>query len=118
HQPIPNSRSPAYRPPITAPCLPPPAYWKGGGAMRLLTGPRSAVVVPTSAVGTRRRLNREKALVIVAFLLPPALIYFLLVLLPVIQAGYFSFFRWSGLGPIEQFIGLDNYARILRDRIF
>jgi raffinose/stachyose/melibiose transport system permease protein len=63
-------------------------------------------------------MSREKALVIVAFLLPPALIYFLLVLLPVLQAVYYSFFRWNGLGPIQGFIGLDNYVRILHDRIF
>jgi raffinose/stachyose/melibiose transport system permease protein len=56
--------------------------------------------------------------VIIAFLLPPGLIYFLLVLLPVIQAVHFSFYRWNGLGPMEDFTGLDNYARILRDTVF
>ncbi len=86
--------------------------------MRLLTGPRPAVAAVPAVVPNPHRLNREKTLVIVAFLLPPALIYFLLVLLPVIQAVYFSFFRWNGLGPIQGFIGLDNYVRILHDRVF
>jgi raffinose/stachyose/melibiose transport system permease protein len=86
--------------------------------MRLLTRPRPAVAVPAVVTNTSTRLSREKALVIVAFLLPPALIYFLLVLLPVLQAVYYGFFRWNGLGPIQQFIGLDNYVRILHDRIF
>lgn len=85
--------------------------------MRLLTRPRSAVAVPIVGTNTPR-LNKEKALVIIAFLLPPALIYFVLVLLPVVQAGYFSIFRWNGLGPLQGFIGLDNYVRILHDRIF
>ncbi len=85
--------------------------------MRLLTRPRSTVAV--SVVGTTTpRLNKEKVFVIVAFLLPPALIYFVLVLLPVLQAGYFSVFRWNGLGPLQGFVGLDNYVRILHDRVF
>ena len=86
--------------------------------MRLLTRSRPAIAVPAVVASTSARMSREKALVIVAFLLPPALIYFLLVLLPVLQAVYYSFFRWNGLGPIQGFIGLDNYVRILHDRIF
>ena len=51
-------------------------------------------------------------------MLPPALIYFALVLLPVIQAIYFSFFRWNGLGPLQGLHRPDNYVRILHDRVF
>ena len=51
-------------------------------------------------------------------MLPPALLYFWLVLLPVIQAVYFSLYKWNGLGPMQDFIGLDNYVRILSDRVF
>ena len=55
---------------------------------------------------------------IAGFLLPAAIVYIGLVLLPVAQAVYFSFFRWNGLGPLENFVGLDNYARALGDRVF
>jgi raffinose/stachyose/melibiose transport system permease protein len=55
---------------------------------------------------------------IVAFLLPAAILYIGLVLLPVVQAVYFSFFRWNGLGPLQGFTGLANYTRILNDRVF
>jgi raffinose/stachyose/melibiose transport system permease protein len=77
-----------------------------------------SVVVPRLATSTNDRLNREKVLIIFAFLIPPALIYFLLVLLPVIQAGYFSFYKWNGLGAMTNFRGLDNYVLILRDKVF
>jgi raffinose/stachyose/melibiose transport system permease protein len=45
-------------------------------------------------------------------------IYIGLVLLPVVQAIYYSFYRWNGLGPLENFIGWANYARVLNDRVF
>lgn len=86
--------------------------------MQLSSKSSSAVAAPATTRRTLNSLRGEKLLIIVVFLVPPALIYFALVLLPVLQAGYFSLFRWNGLGPIEGFIGLNNYARILRDGIF
>ena len=55
----------------------------------------------------------------------PALVVFLtFVIVPVIQAGIYSFFNWNGLGPLScdppipgvkcgRFIGVDNYIRAL-----
>jgi raffinose/stachyose/melibiose transport system permease protein len=86
--------------------------------MNLLSGPRTTVAVSTAAQTPARRRDWQKLAVIVAFLVPPGLIYFLLVLLPVLQAVHFSFYRWNGLGPMQDFTGLDNYARILRDTVF
>jgi raffinose/stachyose/melibiose transport system permease protein len=86
--------------------------------MNLLSRPRSTSVVTVVAQSTGRRRDLQKLGIVVAFLLPPGLIYFALVLLPVIQAIIFSLFRWNGLGPIHDFVGLDNYARVLRDNVF
>lgn len=66
----------------------------------------------------RPRARWGQIATIAGFLLPAALIYIGLVLLPVVQAIYFSFFRWNGLGPIQNFNGLANYARALSDRAF
>src|SRR5690242_484326 len=55
---------------------------------------------------------------IVGFLLPAAIIYTALVLLPVLQAIYYSFWRWNGLGPLQNFIGLENYTRLFSDKVF
>jgi raffinose/stachyose/melibiose transport system permease protein len=86
--------------------------------MAYVTGPRAAVAAAPIAGGMSSARRREKAVVVLAFLLPPGLLYFWLVLLPVIQAVYFSLYKWNGLGPMQDFIGLDNYVRILSDRVF
>ena len=31
------------------------------------------------------------------------------VLVPIGLAGYYSFFKWNGFGPLDDFVGLDNY---------
>jgi raffinose/stachyose/melibiose transport system permease protein len=64
------------------------------------------------------RLRRERMFTIILFLLPPALLYLLLVLFPVILAAQYGLYKWNGLGPLSNFIGLDNYIRILSDDIF
>lgn len=64
------------------------------------------------------RVRRERIITIIAFLLPAALLYCLLVIYPVIQAAHHSFYKWNGLGPLTNFVGLDNYWRILSDDIF
>jgi raffinose/stachyose/melibiose transport system permease protein len=52
------------------------------------------------------------------FLLPALLVYGLFVLVPIGQAMWFSLFHWNGLGPLDDFVGLDNYVRALNDRVF
>ena len=70
-------------------------------------------------IATRRRPIRwGQIATIVGFLLPAAILYTTLVLLPVAQAIYYSFWRWNGLGPLQNFIGLDNYLRLLSDKVF
>lgn len=66
----------------------------------------------------RSRVRWSQVATIAGFLLPAALIYIGLVLLPVVQAIYYSFYRWNGLGPLESFTGLANYARAFSDRVF
>ena len=66
----------------------------------------------------RPRVQWSKIATIVGFLLPAAVIYIGLVLLPVAQAIYYSFWRWNGLGPLQNFVGLANYTRIVNDRVF
>jgi raffinose/stachyose/melibiose transport system permease protein len=74
--------------------------------------------VERAAAARRPRIRWGQVATIVGFLLPAAIIYIALVLLPVVQAIYYSFFRWNGLGPLQNFIGLNNYTRLLNDKIF
>lgn len=60
---------------------------------------------------------RPKKRVIFAYLLLPLSLYIFAVFIPLITAGYYSFFDWKG-GPNKTFIGLTNYASLLKDKIF
>lgn len=59
--------------------------------------------------------GRGKYAFILAFLLPPVGVYAVFMLSPYIQAIQISFTDWSGLSSTYEFIGLDNYARMLED---
>jgi raffinose/stachyose/melibiose transport system permease protein len=78
----------------------------------------SSRAVGRVATTRRPRIRWGQVATIIGFLLPAAIIYIWLVLLPVVQAVYYSFFRWNGLGPLQNFIGLANYTRLLNDRVF
>lgn len=73
-----------------------------------------------SSPGTRRTLSsRWRLRLEVAFFVTPALALFVLfVLVPIIQAGYYSGFNWNGLGPRDRFVGTANYREALTDPVF
>jgi raffinose/stachyose/melibiose transport system permease protein len=52
------------------------------------------------------------------FVLPALAVYAVLVLLPIAQAAFYSFFDWNGLKPLTDFVGLANYQRALSDPVF
>ena len=74
---------------------------------------------PAPARAARRRPRDWVKGLEIAALVGPALIVFLaFVIFPVVMAGYYGFFRWSGYGPPTDFVGLQNYATILQDTEF
>ena len=77
-------------------------------------GARTAPPPVHRAGGPRWRQRLE-----VALLAGPAILMFLaFVIFPVLLAGYYGFFKWKGFGPPTDFVGLQNYAVILRDTTF
>ena len=52
------------------------------------------------------------------FLLPALALYLLFVLFPVVQAAYYSLFKWNGLQPLTDFIGLKNYQTAFASATF
>ncbi len=60
----------------------------------------------------------RKRLEIAAFVGPALLLYAAFVLLPMGMAGYYGFFDWNGLGPLDDFVGFDNYRQALGDQVF
>jgi raffinose/stachyose/melibiose transport system permease protein len=69
---------------------------------------------------SRARSRRQAAdnLTIILFLAPALVLFLALVVYPILQSVYYSTFNWKGFGPAVDFIGLDNYVRILSDEIF
>lgn len=74
--------------------------------------------IPISpAVGRRRTPNGPIAAI--ALMLPPALVLFtLFVALPLIDAGYYSVFKWNGFGAPKDFVGLENFRQAFAHPIF
>jgi raffinose/stachyose/melibiose transport system permease protein len=74
-----------------------------------------------SALSSRPRDRsriRAKWLTITLFLAPALAIYLLFVLYPVVQAAHYSLFKWNGLTPLDDFIGLKNYADAVQNPLF
>jgi raffinose/stachyose/melibiose transport system permease protein len=62
---------------------------------------------------------RSGRLAILVLFLPPALLLFtIFVVLPIGEAGWYSFFSWNGYGRPTQFVGLSNYLAVLQSRTF
>ena len=59
-----------------------------------------------------------KWLTISLFLAPALVVYLVFVIIPIIQAAHFSLYKWNGLGPLEDFIGLANYQVALASEVF
>jgi raffinose/stachyose/melibiose transport system permease protein len=95
----------------------------GGIATSVRTGARGAAGStldtsgrPRAAPGSPGRGNDRVA--IAGFLLPAGLLFLLLVVAPIVVAMYTSLFKWNGLGLPRDFVGLDNFIRLVRDPTF
>jgi ABC-type sugar transport system permease subunit len=51
------------------------------------------------------------------FILPAAVVYLLFMVYPFFSSIYLSLTRWNGVAPVKEWVGLDNYARMLGDRL-
>ena len=71
---------------------------------------------PLSLAARGRRLGVKP---IVLLFLPPALLLFtIFVVLPVGEAGWYSFFNWNGYGAPTEFVGLRNYEQLFQTSAF
>jgi raffinose/stachyose/melibiose transport system permease protein len=51
--------------------------------------------------------------VLVLFLPPAFLLFTIFVVLPIAEAGWYSFFNWNGYGAPSEFVGLRNYKQLI-----
>lgn len=55
--------------------------------------------------------------VIALYVLPALLLILVLIYIPIVLTGYYGLMDWDGIGPMT-FIGLENYANLLVDKMF
>ena len=74
----------------------------------------------TAATAPRRPAWRRPSTLatIVLFLLPGLALYLLFVIVPILQAANYSLYKWNGLTPLTEFIGLQNYVTALGNKTF
>ncbi|MEU1589730.1 sugar ABC transporter permease [Micromonospora sp. NPDC005710] len=84
-----------------------------GGASASSAGPHGA-----GRDSARRADNRRKWYEIIGLTAPAVAIYVMFVLVPMGFAVYYSLFRWRGVGPPTEFVGLRNYTLAFQDPIF
>jgi raffinose/stachyose/melibiose transport system permease protein len=65
-----------------------------------------------------RRTDWAKLFEIVLLAGPAILMFLAFVILPVLMAAYYGFFKWKGYGPPTHFVGAGNYLIILKDSAF
>ena len=79
-------------------------------------------VLPTNGLNLPRRTGSPRRvqdyITITLFLLPAFILFLVFLVYPIFRSVYYSTFSWNGLGPAVDFIGADNYKRILTDKIF
>lgn len=83
--------------------------------MRVLRPSRDGVVAGDSIVAVPKARRRPVGVRRYSYLLmlaPGLLMYLVFIIWPFANTIYVSFFNWSGLGPIDDFVGLDNYTKL------
>lgn len=66
----------------------------------------------------KRSLIQGRLPVLVLFLPPALMLFTLLVILPMGEAAWYSFYNWNGYGTPTQWVGLRNYQVIFRNGAF
>ncbi|GAB3809995.1 carbohydrate ABC transporter permease [Micromonospora zhanjiangensis] len=80
--------------------------------------PRGEPLADRPVAARRRRPRRVRVGTVAVFLAPALVLFLLLVIAPILIAGYGSVFKWNGFGLPENFVGLGNFTRAFDDPTF
>jgi multiple sugar transport system permease protein/raffinose/stachyose/melibiose transport system permease protein len=73
---------------------------------------------PARGPAQRRRVPWRRWAEIALLAGPGVIVFVTFVIVPVLMAGYYGFFEWSGYGVPTEFVGLRNYELIFTDAAF
>lgn len=90
-----------------------------GGSTDLVGGAQAPSTrrLPADIVSSQQRRPRHWREIGI-FVGPALVVFSAFVILPVVLAGYVSFFNWDGGGDLGSFVGFDNYTKVLQDAVF
>ncbi|MBO1075196.1 carbohydrate ABC transporter permease [Roseomonas marmotae] len=82
-----------------------------------------ALDLPMAARNTARKRDRRREalarnITAGGFLAPATLLFTLFVVLPVIEAAWYSFYRWNGYGTPTDWVGWRNYIALFNNSVF
>ncbi|WP_087569998.1 MULTISPECIES: carbohydrate ABC transporter permease [Paenibacillus] len=72
----------------------------------------------TAGSSKMSRIRRKKLFYCYLFILPQLVLFLAFTLYPIIMSYVYSFYNWSGFGPLKDFIGFENYVETVRDPLF
>jgi raffinose/stachyose/melibiose transport system permease protein len=75
-------------------------------------------IVTQSTVVKEKKKFSIKKYTFLLMLLPALLIYLLFIIYPFLNSIIMSFYEWNGIGPMEKFVGLQNYVKFLTEEPF
>lgn len=64
------------------------------------------------------KYQRNRYIWAYVFIFPQIIVFFGFSLYPIVMSYVYSFYDWSGIGPLTNFVGLKNYTRILTESSF
>lgn len=65
-----------------------------------------------------KTLKRRKTTWAYIFLAPQIIVFFIFSAYPIVMSYIYSFYEWSGIGPLNDFVGLSNYQQLLTSERF
>ena len=80
--------------------------------------PAARLATARRAAGSAGRTDWKQRFEIALFVTPALLLMGLFVAWPVVSAARMSLYRWRGFGPMDDFVGLRNFRRVLTDPVF
>jgi raffinose/stachyose/melibiose transport system permease protein len=62
--------------------------------------------------------SRGKNISAYLFLIIPLIVYVAFFVIPNLGSLFYSFFKWNGLDPVKNFVGITNYIRLFKSSVF
>lgn len=84
---------------------------------RMPYAPSGELPAASAAAGVLRR-RRRRYLWAYLFLLPQLVFFFVFTAYPIVMSYVYALYEWSGIGPLENFVGAANFIRLLKEAPF